>query len=100
MSADRFTKVTHQSFGKNILDSFVGAIIGILLFLGSFAVLWMNEGKINWAKVANSSTADQAATVSGGTDGKFVAVTSNVVSGEQIGDAQYLQPGAYLKLER
>lgn len=100
MSADRFTKVTHQSFGKNILNSFVGAIIGILLFLGSFAVLWMNEGKINWAKVADTSTPVQAATVDGGTDGTFVAVTGNMVSGEQIGDAPYLKPGAYLKLER
>lgn len=100
MSIHRYTKVTRQSFGKNILNSFVGALIGIALFFGSFVVLWMNEGKINWAKVADSSVPVQAATINSGAEGKFVAVTGTMLSGEQIGDAPYLKPGAYLMLER
>lgn len=39
------TKVTRTSYGGNIKDSIVGAFIGILLFLGSFALLWINEGR-------------------------------------------------------
>lgn len=100
MSANQFTKVTRQSWGKNIFNSFIGALIGILLFFGSFVVLWMNEGKINWADVAKSSTTIDAAAVSGATEGKFVAASGTISSDEQLGDAPYLRAGQYLVLER
>lgn len=100
MLVNRFTKVTHQSWRKNIFNSFVGALIGVLLFFGAFVVLWVNEGKINWAQVAGTSLAVDATSVNGSSDGKFVAATGILLSPEQIGDEPYLRAGAYLKLER
>ena len=46
-----FTKTTRTSYGGRIKNSIVGFIIGILLFLASFVVLWKNEA--NGARLAN-----------------------------------------------
>jgi hypothetical protein len=100
MTVERFTKVTHQSWGQNILNSFIGAVLGVLLFFGSFVVLWTNEGKTDWSQVARSSIAVDSSAVNPAHDGKFIAATGNLVSTEQLGDAPYLQPGSYLRLER
>ncbi|HWT15996.1 MAG TPA: TMEM43 family protein [Patescibacteria group bacterium] len=43
--ADRFTEVTRTGWGKRIGQSLSGALIGGLLFLASFALLWWNEGR-------------------------------------------------------
>ena len=53
---DSFTTVTRTGWGSNIMNSFVGVLFGILLFIGSFAVLWFNEGRTNMADVARNST--------------------------------------------
>lgn len=42
---DRYTEVTRKGWGKRIGQSLSGALIGGLLFLGSFALLWWNEGR-------------------------------------------------------
>ncbi len=46
-----FTETKHTSYGGRIKNSIVGCIIGILLFLASFVVLWKNEE--NGARLAN-----------------------------------------------
>ncbi|MBK7043042.1 MAG: TMEM43 family protein [Rhodanobacteraceae bacterium] len=43
--ANRYTEVTHTGWGKRIGQSLSGALIGGLMFLGSFALLWWNEGR-------------------------------------------------------
>ena len=47
--------VKRQSFGNKILSSFVTAIIGVILFFGSFVVLYINEGRENIGKIAESA---------------------------------------------
>ena len=42
---DRYTEVTRTGWGKRIGQSLSGALIGGLLFLASFALLWWNEGR-------------------------------------------------------
>ena len=42
---DRHTEVTRSGWGKRIGQSLSGALIGGLLFLASFALLWWNEGR-------------------------------------------------------
>lgn len=100
MPANQVTVITRRGLKDRIFGSVFGAILGVVLFLGSFVLLWMNEGSINWGDVARGSAAVDAAAVSSGTDGKFVAVTGQIATSEQLGDAPYLQPGAYLRLER
>lgn len=97
---ERYTKVTHTSWGSKIANSFVGALIGVLLFLGSFAVLWLNEGRTDWSAVARGSTAVDSASVNQSTAGKFVSVSGALTTAESLGDAPYLQPGPFVALDR
>ncbi|MEZ4864441.1 MAG: TMEM43 family protein [Caldilineaceae bacterium] len=95
-----YREVTHTSYFRRILNSFVGALIGLLLFFGSFIVIWWNEGRTNLALVAAESIPVSAATVDGANQGKFLAVTGDLVATENVGDPPYLQPGPYLQLRR
>lgn len=95
-----YREVTQTSYFRNILNSFVGALIGLLLFFGSFFVIWWNEGRTNLALVAAESIPASAASVDAANEGKFLAVTGDLVATEPVGDAPYLQPGSYLQLER
>ena len=95
-----YTEVTRTSYLQNILNSFVGALIGLLLFFGSFFVIWWNEGRTNMALVAAESVPATASSINAANAGKFVAVTGDLVASAPVGDAPYLQPGNYLLLER
>lgn len=95
----QFTKTTRTGWGKNIFNSFIGALIGVLMFLGSFVLLWTNEGRINWGEVASRSQAVDAAAPASA-DGRFVAASGTLVADAPIGDPPYLQPGDYLLLRR
>ena len=46
---------TRQSFFKKMFNSIIAALIGILLFLGSFVVIYFNEGKENLGAVAEEA---------------------------------------------
>lgn len=97
---DTFTKVTRTGWGSNIMNSFVGVLFGILLFIGSFAVLWFNEGRTNMADVARNSVAVAGSAINPGTEGKLVAVSGKLSSEELLGDEPALQPGAYIQVAR
>lgn len=45
MGIDKFTQVTNQSWFSRISEAFGGMIIGLLLFIGSFILLFWNEGR-------------------------------------------------------
>ncbi len=45
MSDDRFSEVTHTSWGRRIKTSFKGILFGVLFFLGAFPLLFWNEGR-------------------------------------------------------
>jgi len=45
MSFDSVTRVTHDSWFSRLGKSVMGVLIGIALFLGSFVLLWWNEGR-------------------------------------------------------
>lgn len=95
-----YREVTRTGYFRNILNSFVGALIGLLLFFGSFFVIWWNEGRTNLALVAAESVPAAVGSIDAANEGKFVAVTGDLIATEPIGDAPYLQPGDYLQLDR
>ncbi len=45
MARNRITETTTTGFGKRLTNSLSGALIGGAMFLGSFALLWWNEGR-------------------------------------------------------
>lgn len=98
--ADAIETVEEQGFGSSLMESIKGVAIGGILFLVSFIVLWMNEGRTDLSEVAKKSVAANAAAVDKATDGKFVSVTGELKTTEQLEDPELLKPGTYLRLDR
>jgi hypothetical protein len=98
--ADQHTEVTRSGYLHNVWNSFLGALFGVLLFCGSFVVLWINEGSVNLATIAQQSTPLVAASVDPAVEGRLVAATGRLASAEKLGDDLFLRPAGYLALER
>jgi hypothetical protein len=76
-SGDSVTEVTTTGWLQRVLGSFVGALIGILMVIGSVVLLWWNEGRAVEAIRALDQGARQiveakADAVAPGNDGKLV----------------------------
>jgi hypothetical protein len=98
---DTFTTVTTKGYGSRVLGSVQGVLLGFLLFVVSFGVLYWNEGRVDVSSIAKKSVvADATVTPDGGLNGSFVSATGNVTSAETIGDTLYLKPGSYLSVNR
>jgi hypothetical protein len=82
----------------NKSNPFIIALIGIVVFLGSFVVVYKNEGRINLAAFAKKAIP----LVEGETyaDGQLVAITGPVVTDEVIGDSLFKKPERYISLRR
>jgi hypothetical protein len=98
--SDQFVTITRTGCLSNILNSFVGVLFGIILFVAAFPVLWVNEGRTNMATVAKASVLVDGASVNPQTEGKQVAVDGILTADEQLGDTPYLATGAYIQLNR
>lgn len=98
--SDQFTSVEEKGLGTNLIDSIKGVAVGGLLFICSFVVLWMNEGRVDLSEVAKKSVVANPASVDSGLNGKFVSVTGELKTDEQVGDPELLKPGNYLRLHR
>lgn len=97
---DVITKVTTKSWGSKIGDSIKGVLVGLLLFLASFAVLWMGEGITDLSKIAKNAVEIDPNAVDTANEGTLVSVTGEMASDELLGDPGYLNPGKYLTLNR
>lgn len=102
---DQYTTVEHRGYFQRLKSSIAGVLIGILFFIGSFFVLWINEG--NYARERKAIKELAATAVEGSveqitpaTAGKPVHLTGELLSDELVGDPGYLLPGAFLMLER
>ena len=98
--SDRFTETRTIGYLQRIGKSFVGIVIGILLFLGSFFLLHWNEGRIDLSQVAETSIAIPETGAASAEIGTFVSVTGTLTSEETLGDNLFLAPGDYIALER
>src|SRR5208337_768512 len=43
-NGDSYTESTSQSWGSRLMESIKGVLVGLVLFIAAFPVLWMNEG--------------------------------------------------------
>jgi len=98
--ADQFTETTTTGWGKRIVNSFMGVLIGILLFFFSFVVLWKTEGRTNYAKVAAKSVALSIQSVDQNGQDKLVSATGTMETPDSVGDPEFLRPGSYIMLQR
>jgi len=100
--ADEFKDVTTQGWGSRIVDSLKGLIIGPIIFIASFVVLYWNEGRVDLSKLAQTSIeiSSEQKNTNPALNGKLVNTTGNIVTTEILGDGLFLTPGKYLAYHR
>jgi len=97
---DRFTEVTTKSWGSRVMSSFMGVVIGFVMFIVSFGVLYWNEGRVDMSKIAEKATEITSTTVAPVTsDKQLISSTGVLKSEEKIGD-NYLKEGDYISIKR
>jgi len=95
-----YTETVTKSYGSKIMDSLKWILIGLLMFLASFAVLWTNEWTVDMSKIAKTSTEVEADKVNTENNEKFISVTWEINSEEKIWDNLYLKNGDYIFVSR
>ena len=98
--ADQFTETVTTGWGKKIMNSFMGVLIGILLFFFSFVVLWKTEGRTNYAKIAAKAVALSTQSVDQNGQDKLVSATGPLETPDSVGDPEFIRPGNYIMLQR
>lgn len=91
-------RVTRQSYGNKLISSVVGAVLGIVLFLGSFIVLYINEGRENMGKVAKD-VQEITQSAQGINNGSLVCLKGNLTATTYASDT-YLVDGEYIVIKR
>ena len=99
--SDQFTEVTKTGYGGRIINSIKGVALGFLLFIASFFVLYVNEGRMDFSKLARTAQEVSADSVS--TDpalkGKLISTNGNLSSEETLDDT-FLTAGNYFAVRR
>jgi hypothetical protein len=99
---DQFVETTVTGYGSRIGNSIKGIAAGIILFLGSFGLLYFNEGRVDLSTIAQTATEISARSIN--TDpslgGKLVFVTDVLDSNEIIGDNLFLNPDKFIATSR
>ena len=103
--SDNFTEVTSQGWGSRLLESIKGVLVGAAFFLGSFPLLWWNEGRA--VKTAKSLEEGAGAVISVASDrvdtgnqGKLVHVSGQATTSETLSDPEFGISVPAIRLER
>jgi hypothetical protein len=98
--SDSYSETTSTNGFQEIGKSIVGMFVGLLLFLGSFVLLFCNEGRLDLSQAARSAIVIPANAPAPQANGKTVSLSGAIASPEIIGDGKYLKPAAYVALGR
>ena len=74
--------------------------VGAFMFLGAIFLLWTNEGRVDFGRVAKDAVILSPENADSPAEGKLVAVSGKMRTNEPLGDAPYLQSGPYVVLAR
>lgn len=95
-----FRETTHTSWFSRLMSSFMGVLFGFLMFLGSFVLLYFNEGRVDLSKIAKTAIDISASDAPpADADKKLVCAKGKLSSSEQVGD-DYLKAGDFLAIQR
>jgi hypothetical protein len=91
---DTFTEKTSQSWFSRIGGSFAGAVVGIIMMLVAFPMLWWNEGRAvrtaqGLAEGAGAVVSVAADTVDASRDGALVHVSGLATTTETLTDEEF-----------
>lgn len=103
--ANQFREVTTTSFGKRIINSFVGIIIGVILFVASFPLIFWNEGR----SVKRIRTLDEgrnlvistsAEEINTNNNNALIHISGNATTNDVLQDTYFGVQETALKLKR
>lgn len=91
---DSFSSSTTQSWGSRLMDSIKSVGIGFLVFLGSFVLLWWNEGRSvqtykSLKEGKGAVVSIQADKIDAANAGKLVHVSGGVTALGELRDTQF-----------
>jgi hypothetical protein len=103
--ADVYNEITTVAWSRRIIGSFVGALMGFVLFFAAFPILWGNEGR----SVERIRSLDQAqklvveassVSIDPDNDGKLVHLTGRATTASVLSDRSFGVNESALKLKR
>jgi len=99
---NQFTTTTTTGYGSRIISSIQGVVIGLILFVASFGLLYWNEGRVDLSSIAKTATEISATSVSSDSslNGKLISATGIFNSNEIIGDNLFLKPDKFIATAR
>lgn len=91
MARNSYTETTQKGFGKRLSESLAGALVGGIMFIAAFPLLWWNEGRAIGEYRALKEGAGAVVHVApdgvdAGNEGKLLHVTARVEGDPQIDD--------------
>lgn len=98
----QFTRYKTTSYGSRLMKSVGGVVLGFILFIASFGVLYWNEGRFDLSLLAETATEVSADTANADVslDGALVSTTGTLTSSETLGDGLFLVAGDYVAVKR
>ena len=102
---DKFVETTTKSWGSRIVGSFMGIIVGIILFLGAFPLIFWNEGhSVNRIKTLNEGRSAVVALSSDVIDpahnGALIHLSGKATTTDTVADSLFGVQETALKLKR
>lgn len=93
-NGDSFTEVTSQGIGSRLMESIKGVLVGIVMFIAAFPVLFMNEGcAVKTAKGLQEGVkavvSIKADKVDAANNGKLVHMSNQAVTDELLTDGTF-----------
>lgn len=103
--ADEYKVVTTKSWGSRIVSSFMGIIVGIILFLGAFPLIFWNEGRsVDRIKTLNEGRSSVVALSSDAVDpshdGALIHISGKATTSDPVTDTVFGIQETALKLKR
>jgi len=105
MAADSFTRITNESWGSRLGNAIKGVVVGLVLFVAAFPLLFWNEGRAvkryKTLKEGGGSVISVAAdNIDTMNDGKLIHVTGRATTEETLSDATFGVSANAIKLRR
>lgn len=96
-----YVETSHSNWFQRLGKSVGGVVLGFGLFIGSFAVLYMNEGRLDLSTVAKKAI-DVEATAAAPADaqGKLVDIAGTFTIKENLTEGLFLKPSNYVSFSR
>ncbi len=92
-----FTRRGQARSGCSLLFLIVGSI---LAFISATAILWTNEGRVDFGRIGAGSIPLETAAIDPGVADAFVAANGVLVGDAPVGDGSFLRPGNWLEVQR